>query len=342
MGHPSRGLVAGGGSILGIQLRFCSDWSADKCIQPPLSAVELYNFLHHIHLAQMASLPAGNTVQLGHICSPVPFTTQLQIANAFWEAATPADYVPTSLQPYAEYYTEQRKTVYHSFGTNLPLSKHEEIIRLAQEIKQGLTRQQFIQSVEHGAVNLATRLLLMVDVGKPATNRLWTGRAFRSWDQGTINDFTASIFPVQRSNRHDGIRLDTDFNARNLDAIGGLKVELTNNLLDHLEVIDIEGETTVMIFHHASFLKNQEHPLFPDGFVDETLQTLALLFPQNKWYKASKAWYHKHFESAMADADPGCLMADRAATKLSADADALDVELQDSRALQAALVFLVE
>ncbi|KAH6984222.1 hypothetical protein BKA56DRAFT_580767 [Ilyonectria sp. MPI-CAGE-AT-0026] len=122
----------------------------------------------------------------------------------------------------------------------------------------------------------------MVVVGKPVRNRMWTGRAYRWWNEGTIQNFAASIFPVQRSNRHDVIQLDRDFNARNLDVIGGLKVELTNNLLDHLEVVDIEGETTVMIFHHASFLDNQEQQLFPDGFIYETLQTLAPLFPQNK------------------------------------------------------------
>ncbi|KAH6975755.1 hypothetical protein EDB80DRAFT_829857 [Ilyonectria destructans] len=80
-------------------------------------------------------------------------------------------------------------------------------------------------------------------------------------------------------------------------------VELTNNLLDHLEVVDIEGETTVMIFHHASFLNNQEQQLFPYGFVNETLQTLALLFPQNKLYKPSKTWYHRYLKPATMDTD---------------------------------------
>ena len=46
---------------------------------------------------------------------------------------------------------------------------------------------------------------------------------------------------------------------------------------------------------------------FPDGFVHETLQTLALLFPQNRWYRASKTWYYKYLEPAMTDADPGVL-----------------------------------
>jgi len=203
-----------------------------------------------------------------------------------------------------------------------PISDHATVIQLAQDVKGGLTRQEIVRKLEskrsrspgansvvdvaetvNGAIDLVSRLLLMCDVGRPAANRTASGRAFRIWNQGTISDFTANTFPVQRSNRHGGIQLDTNFNARNLDAIGGFRVELTNNLLDHLEVVDIEGRTTVMIFHHASFLKNQEYPFFPDGFVEETLQTLALLFPQNRWYKKTTSWYHKNLVSETTDAD---------------------------------------
>ena len=88
--------------------------------------------------------------------------------------------------------------MYHSLRTNLPLSKHEDIIQLAQEIIQGSRRQQVVQSVKcrypaivsntqfekakiiNGAVDLAARLLLIVDVGRLATHRMWTGRAYRS------------------------------------------------------------------------------------------------------------------------------------------------------------------
>ncbi|KAK3393697.1 hypothetical protein B0H63DRAFT_443918 [Podospora didyma] len=114
---------------------------------------------------------------------------------------------------------------------------------------------------------------------------IFTRRSFRSWDQGSIRDFTTAIFPVQGENGQNRIELDTNFNARNLNVIGGLRVEFTDNLLDHLGMVDTEGETTVMIFHHASLLMNTEHSLFPVGFVDETLQTLAMLFPQNEWTK---------------------------------------------------------
>ncbi|KAK4188813.1 hypothetical protein QBC35DRAFT_514492 [Podospora australis] len=237
---------------------------------------------------------------MDHICSPIPAAIWLQIADVFWDTNMSA----------------ASNRAYHSLGTNLPVS-HQGIIKLALVMKTGQKREEVLQSLGTkyttadiealgGTVDLVARLLLMLDVGKPARNRMWTGRAFRSWNEGTIQAFTSNIFVTQTSNRHHGIRLDTDFNARNLDAIGGLKVELTNNLFDHLEVVDIAGETTVMIFHHATFLKNQKTALFPDGFVHETLQTLALLFPQNKWYKESKAWYHKH-RAGMADADPSVL-----------------------------------
>ncbi|TVY68231.1 hypothetical protein Focb16_v003141 [Fusarium oxysporum f. sp. cubense] len=232
---------------------------------------------------------------------------------------------PTCLQPYSEYYAEQYKTFYHGLSTNLPFKNHDSIIELGQNILQGLTREQVVESLQNngpsrgsktlpnsikninGAINLTARLILMVNMGKPVSNRMWTGRAYRSWDKGTILDFTTSIFPIQKSNRHDGMQLDRDFNARNPDPIGGLKVKLTNNLLDHLKVIDIEGETTVMIFHHASFLQNQETDLFPEDFIYKTLQTLALLFPQNQWYKKSKDWYHKVLKPMLSDADTGVL-----------------------------------
>lgn len=255
-----------------------------------------------------------------YVYSPIPSATLLDLADTFWATNPASGYTAHNLQPYAEYYTEQCRTFYHTPGAKFPLIKHTEVIQLGQDIRRGLTREQLIlklreryvnrasnekipEETMERIVNLVARLLIMVDVGQPATNRMWTGRAYRLWKTGTIRDFTASIFPMQRENRDDEIRLDLDFNARNLDVIGGLKVELTNNLLDHLKVVDIEGHTTVMVFHHVCFLKNQQEQLFPDNFVYETLQTLALLFPQNKWYKRSKTWYHKYLEPTTEDAD---------------------------------------
>ncbi|CAH0035323.1 unnamed protein product [Clonostachys rhizophaga] len=276
----------------------------------------------------MTSPQKGSSVQMTQMmetCSSILPATQLKIASAFWAGASADSYQPTNLQPHAEYYVQQCRAAYHALRSCLPVTKHDDILLVVQKIKEGLQRHEIIDNCDSLAGNitanskieksemlgktldLVASLLLMVDVGKPPVDRIWTGRSYRCWDQGDVYSFTASIFPVQTSARNERIQLSDDFNARNLSVIAGLKVELTNNLLDHLEVVDFRGHTTVMIFHHASFLKNQEHPLFPAGFVEETIQTLALLFPQNSWYNESIKWYEKHLKPGLADADSNVL-----------------------------------
>lgn len=260
--------------------------------------------------------------QHGHLRLPVPTVWKPQIAHGFWSAlGAQSTYAPKNLEPYFEYFAEQCR-LYETLGRKLPFSDYYGIIQIANDIKNGLDRSRVYQQLEdrcrnsattsatlpsvdvlNDAIDLTARLLLMMDVGTPSS-RMWTGRASRVWHNGSIQAFLAVVFQHQTMNRHDGIHLDRDFNARNLYAIGGLKVELTNNLLDHLEVVDIEGETTVMIFHHATFLRNQEHLYFPDGMIDETLQTIALLFPQNRWFRRTKLWHRK---LEVQDADPSVL-----------------------------------
>ncbi|KAK0753566.1 hypothetical protein B0T18DRAFT_442148 [Schizothecium vesticola] len=88
------------------------------------------------------------------------------------------------------------------------------------------------------------------------------------------------------------MKFDAKFNAANLESIAFLEVRLTTNLNDHLILEENCGTRTVYIFHHATFLQSYQgasNP-FPSGFVEETLQTLALLFPRGnrrvaRWYK---------------------------------------------------------
>lgn len=53
-------------------------------------------------------------------------------------------------------------------------------------------------------------------------------------------------------------------------------------------------DSRVSIYHHASFLEyHKNNPIFPSGFIEETLRTLSLLLPQNdkqccKWFKTHK------------------------------------------------------
>jgi len=273
------------------------------------------------------SFPLISIRALRNVCTVPPTAAQLKISQAFWSAMDDdTDYKPALLEPYFSYYTEQCKA-YHSYlRKGFHSLTHPDLVELAKDLKRGRTRQDVRANVQlkmnaagssefpgipnvcaDHLLNLVGRLLLMTDIGRLPAGGNWTGRAFRDWSGGSIHNFTANAFPIQQSCRHESIRLDLDFNARNLYFIGGLKIELTNNLLDHLEVVYFEGETTVMIFHHVCFLQNQQHEYFPPGFIAETLQTLALLFPQGKWFKKTKAWYTKELRPVTPDADPAIL-----------------------------------
>jgi len=261
------------------------------------------------------------------VCTVPPTVAQLKISQAFWSAMDDdTDYKPTLLEPYFRHYTEQCKAYHSNLRKGFHSLTHTDLIELAQDLKRGQTRQEVRANVQlkmnaarssespgtpndcaDHLLNLIGRLLLMTDIGRLPASRNWTGRAFRDWSSGSIHDFAANAFPIQQSCRHESIQLDPDFNAQNLYFIGGFKIELTNNLLDHLEVVHFEGETTVMIFHHVCFLQNQQHEYFPPGFIAETLQTLALLFPQGKWFKETKAWYTKELKPITPDADPAIL-----------------------------------
>lgn len=76
-----------------------------------------------------------------------------------------------------------------------------------------------------------------------------------------------------------------------MERIADITIYWTDNLADHLRMV--EDDRVVAIFHYATFLARQRHNLvFPQGFIDETIRTLALLFPRNdkkglKWLRAA-------------------------------------------------------
>lgn len=102
------------------------------------------------------------------------------------------------------------------------------------------------------------------------------------------------------------------FNARMLNRIAGMELIWTSNTMDHLR-LDLEDPEApqLFLFRHASFLSShnqignadkqatnsihidiltKDEGVFPDGFLFETAQTIALLFPfaetnQKRWHK---------------------------------------------------------
>lgn len=91
------------------------------------------------------------------------------------------------------------------------------------------------------------------------------------------------------------LRLEKAFKACNFERYGGIRIIWTSNLLDHLRLYDPSDEDEpyqLLLFHHVGLLEyHQKGEIFPEGLVEETLRTLALLLPKydlatEKWFKA--------------------------------------------------------
>jgi hypothetical protein len=111
------------------------------------------------------------------------------------------------------------------------------------------------------------------------------------WENGSLKGLLQDRFGTGPL-RIVRVQLDRLFTAQNLERIAGLQIVWTDNLSDHLRLM--VDDTRIAIYHHASFLEHHRNsPVFPPGFIDETLRTLSLLFPRYdkrscKWFKAQQ------------------------------------------------------
>ncbi|KAL2171205.1 hypothetical protein VTG60DRAFT_3516 [Thermothelomyces hinnuleus] len=99
-------------------------------------------------------------------------------------------------------------------------------------------------------------------------------------DTATTTSASATEEARERSINLAACLIVMSVDAWSIANVAGIEVAFTDNLVDHLRLV--EDDTRLLIFQHASFLEYHRSPgsIFPKGLVEETLRTLALLFPQ--------------------------------------------------------------
>ncbi|KAF2804177.1 uncharacterized protein BDZ99DRAFT_481350 [Mytilinidion resinicola] len=218
------------------------------------------------------------------------------------------------LRAYWSYYVEECSHALHDAGRHISARTHRNVLDIVFQLRGAVLREQLRDSLRpallkptppnedellDSSIDLAARLLLMLDFGNLQYG--FSGRSQLDWDKGTLKDFVHAYFNTPPAHTHDGVKLEKTFNGRNLGRIAGIEIVWTNNLADHLRMTD--DDTKVTVFHHASFLELQlQNPLFPPNLINETLRTLALLFPQSD--PQTRKWSPK--ASALHSLDP-CL-----------------------------------
>ncbi|PSN65960.1 hypothetical protein BS50DRAFT_525791 [Corynespora cassiicola Philippines] len=231
--------------------------------------------------------------------------TKTVILDHFWgqssQPRSQAKYVAHS-EAYWRFYSQECERALHDGGRSCLARTHQDLIDIVALFKEHRSRDEISKSLlcrltkkhaneeelVNGAIDLAASIFLMIDFWNPLLG--FSGRQLLAWSNGSIKECVHSHFCAQPTLGHEGVKLQRIFNALNLERIAGVQLVLTNNLADHLRLVD--DDTKLYFFHHASFLRANLHSdILPPGLAEETLRTLALLCPQSD--RATKKWLRR-------------------------------------------------
>ncbi|RYC63502.1 hypothetical protein CHU98_g2720 [Xylaria longipes] len=210
---------------------------------------------------------------------PGDFPPVDEVIETFWGRPSPhrrlfngQQIQALDMSAYADYFQRQWYAIAaDADGRHMVAQKVEDIFQIVQFLVQGLHRDSIVsrlnrnnptaaESACENSVDLAVRLFLMLKVG--VVRHQANSPHCMKWENGNLSEFVR-----ERFNKHPvldchHVRLTKSFDAWSISAIGGLKLEFTDNLADHLLLVD--DDTTVLIFHHASFLECQTNPCLVD------------------------------------------------------------------------------
>ena len=166
---------------------------------------------------------------------------------------------------YFRYYAKQCDLIgRHAKGSYSSVETHRDIMDIAQLLQQPLSREEVwvrmsdllkAANKEHheNSINLVSRLLLMIKFGD-IPHECGGGRPIE-WSHGSLVEFVHDYFSPPPACGHERIKLEKSFNALNLQRIAGIQIRWTDNLADHLRMMD--DDKAVAVFHHVSFLEYQ-------------------------------------------------------------------------------------
>ena len=242
---------------------------------------------------------------------PSTVSMKCAILNELWQTnLTPVSFSQNAAfgEAYLCYYANQCGTALarNMSAFNLLIPTHRDIVDIIDLIRDSTLRrenishtlqvklsnrssQQFIDREKSvcEAIDLAVRLWLLIDIGD-MRHCFVPGQIPLRWESGLLKDLLHQEFNRPTILNPERVKLDPLFSARNLERLAGLKISWTSNLADHLRLMD--DDTKVALFHHASALRHHANScFFPERFVQETLDTLALLLPEYK--KETRRWF---------------------------------------------------
>lgn len=186
---------------------------------------------------------------------------------------------PTSrnhnLDTYWAFYEKHCERSLHDEGRHIQCRTHKDIFDIVTLLKAGRTRSEIRDVLQakftkqhanelyllDNSINLAANVLLMVDFADDPYR--FSGAHRLCWERGSLRDCLMNHFSSSPTLGHEATKLPRMFNASSLGRIARVHVVPTNNLLDHLRLVD--DDSKLLVFHNASFLKRQTRSEYVRG-----------------------------------------------------------------------------
>ena len=202
--------------------------------------------------------------------SPIDFTTRREIIARLWDyddAQQRASDANSALDPFFKYYTAQIVLMVHTGGRYTSVRTHRDLTNIIAYLKQGKTRDNIMQELRSiplpknlecpdeaigRSIDFAGRLLVMLALGQIPQG--FPGPKGLPWDSNvSLQQCITNCFTPTQVLQAERVRLEKMFVGRNFYRIARITIVWTDNLADHLRML--EHETCVAIFHHAAFLE---------------------------------------------------------------------------------------
>ena len=195
------------------------------------------------------------------------------------------------LDAYWAYYTKECTNALHNSGRHIASRTHADVASCASQIRLGATREQVKGSLRRkltahthpneeemleNAVDLATSLLTMIRFGgyyemygfsgwgsrlcwgscENGSSSSGVGDSEKGVSSTSLREFLASHFARENNQLgRESVKLERIFKGCNLERVAGLEIVWTDNLADHLRLVD--DDRKVNVFYCAEWLEVQ-------------------------------------------------------------------------------------
>lgn len=201
---------------------------------------------------------------------------RVEVINNLWQNKTPVALEKSKeWNAFLAYYKDECRLALLDGGDHATIRQHRDIADIAKSLEDGRTKDQLGQDIvastlqktqtrkekelcvmAEGSIRLAVRLVAMIDIGLICPGGI-QGYTPLQWANAQLDlKTTLSNHFEEKTSTAGFSRFGRLFNALNLQRYANLKIRWTNNLNNHLRLVD--EDSTLCVFHHVAFLKGQD------------------------------------------------------------------------------------